>query len=824
MRRAQNPARTSQPTRTLHRARAARATHGVHANRAAVALATTTMAAALVMTTLAAAAAATLLTPRHAAAQTVAIDSVLPKANTVYGDLDPNTPGVQFIWCVADTFTPYTAGDSSTQAGFLDWFGYVPDNTAYPTYTEVRVDSATAATLPSACSAYQVGKTTTLPKGRYSFYSIAQVTEQAGTPLTAVDTATIDSVWLYPSPAHIAFANDITGAPDPRDTIYTANSGPPLTVATDLGPAQPIEVTWLYTPFGASAPVDSLYPWTAYTDSTGMAPVYGEFGFYDGDGIYTVIASSDSVPGTFPAARDTMVYIYTSAGLNMQVLQPDSGGVYPTAFEVYGKVAPGTKLRISCGCTESGDTTVAAADSTWTFGTVHFDTAGVTIYYTDPATDFFGGYVQVPFTFTTNQPPTATITQPSKDTTVIVGDTVAFSGTGTDPDGTIAGYAWDFGDGGQATTATTTHAYASAGVDTVLFRVTDNVGATSPADTVIVTVVPNQPPTATITSPSQDTTVFVGDTLTFNGTGTDPDDSVVSYLWDLGGGNEVAGQTVRYAYPAAGVDTVLLRVTDSRGATSVPDTVIVTVVANQPPTATITSPSQDTTVAGGDTITFSGTGTDPDGTVVSYAWRFGDGGQATGANATHVFTNGGTFTVTLVVTDDRGATSAPDSVHVTVITVNRPPTVTITAPSQDTTVSVGDTIHLAATAFDPDGDSTTIQWLVRDTTRTGATTSVVYGLAGTDTVQARAIDANGAMSAWAVRVLTVVGRGPNVDRTSPGSALRVDGHDVVFVIKAMTTQNLLADVNGDGVVNDADLQAVLAAFGTIPPDPTQEAR
>ncbi len=774
-----------------------------------------------VRTLIAAIAAATLLAPRHAAAQTVVIDSVRPRPNTVYGDLDPNTPGVQFNWCIADSIALFNSTDSFTQTGFLDWFGYTPDNTAYPRSTVTRVDAGTVETVPAPCLDSQVGNVATLPKGVYSFHAIAQLDEQAGSnTLTAVDTAIIDSVYLYPSPAHIAFANPYTDAPLTQDTIYTSSSAPRMTIATDLGPAQGITVSGFYTPFDSTTPTGTIFPTTAYTDSTSMAPVYGEFGFYDGDGIYTIIAASDSVPGTFAPARDTMVYVYTSAGLNMQVLQPDSGGVYPTAFEVYGKVAPGTIVRLSCGCTESGDSTIAASDSTWSLGTVHFDTAGVYIYWHEP-TSPFGGYLKIPFTFSANQPPTATITQPSRDTTVIVGDTVTFSGTGTDPDGTIAGYLWDMGGGTEVSGQTVRYAFASAGVDTVLFRVTDNVGATSPADTVIVTVVPNQPPIATITAPSQDTTVFAGDTITFSGTGTDPDGTVAGYLWDLGGGNEVAGQTVRHAYPSAGVDTVLLRVTDNRGATSVPDTVIVTVVANQPPTATITVPSQDTTVAGGDTITFAGTGTDPDGTVVAYAWSFGDGGQATGATATHAFTTGGTFTVTLVVTDDRGATSAPDSVHVTVVTVNRPPTITITEPSRDTTVTVGETIHLAATAADPDGDSTTIQWLVRDTTRTGATTSVVYRLAGTDTVQARAIDSNGAASAWAIRVLTVVGRGPNVDRTSPGSALRVDGHDVVFVIKAMTTQNLLADVNGDGVVNEADLQAVLDAFGTIPPDPTQ---
>jgi len=760
-----------------------------------------------------------------AAGQVLAVDSVLPKPNTVYGDLDPNTAGVQFAWCIADTYTPLDTTNTYAQTGYLDWTGYLPDNTAYPYYVEVRVDSANASTRPSQCSAYQVGNTSTLGKGMYDFNAITRVTEQAGTPVTSVDTVTIDSVYLYPSPAHIAFGNYWDGQADPRDTIYTANSAPSIDVMTDLGSGQAIKVYGYYTPFGASAPTSTIFPWTAYTDSTGWAPVYGEFGFYDGDGIYTVIAESDSVPGTFAPATDTMTYILTASGLNMQVLQPDSGGVYPTSFEVYGKVAPGSTLRLSCACAQSGDTTVSARDSTWTFGTVQFDTAGVTVYYSDPAAIFGGGYVQVPFTFTTNQPPTATITAPSKDTTVFVGDAVTFGGTGSDPDGTVVGYLWDLGGGNEMAGQTVRYAYPSAGVDTVLFRVTDNKGATSPPDTVIVTVVANQPPTATITQPSKDTTVFAGDTVTFSGTGSDPDGTVVGYLWDLGGGNEMAGQTVRHAYPSAGVDTVLLRVTDDRGATSSADTVIVTVVANQPPTATITVPSKDTTVSGGDAISFAGTGTDPDGNVVGYAWQFGDGGQATGSSTTHTFTNGGTFAVTLVVTDDRGATSPPDSVSVTVVTVNQPPSVAITEPARDTTVTVGETIHLVATATDPDGDATTIRWQVgADTSRTGPTTSVVYSVAGTDTVRARATDANGATSGWAVRVLTVVGRGPNVDRTAPGSGQRVDGHDVVFVLAALTTQNPLADTNGDGVVDDTDVQAVLSAFGTIPQSPTQEPR
>ena len=59
----------------------------------------------------------------------------------------------------------------------------------------------------------------------------------------------------------------------------------------------------------------------------------------------------------------------------------------------------------------------------------------------------------------------------------------------------------------------------------------------------------------------------------------------------------------------------------------------------------------------GRTVTFSGAGSsDPDGTIAGYAWSFGDGTTGTGATPSHTYAADGTFTVTLTVTDDDGAT------------------------------------------------------------------------------------------------------------------------------------------------------------------------
>ncbi|MBG6180771.1 PKD repeat protein [Arthrobacter sp. CAN_A1] len=69
-------------------------------------------------------------------------------------------------------------------------------------------------------------------------------------------------------------------------------------------------------------------------------------------------------------------------------------------------------------------------------------------------------------------------------------------------------------------------------------------------------------------------------------------------------------------------------------------------------------------------VSVDGSGSsDSDGTVAGYAWTFGDGGTATGVNASHTFGAAGTYPVRLTVTDDDGATHS----RTTDVTVTAPP-------------------------------------------------------------------------------------------------------------------------------------------------------
>ncbi|PVX24545.1 MAG: hypothetical protein CW691_07460, partial [Candidatus Bathyarchaeum sp.] len=248
-----------------------------------------------------------------------------------------------------------------------------------------------------------------------------------------------------------------------------------------------------------------------------------------------------------------------------------------------------------------------------------------------------------------NRPPTADFSSPS---IVYTGEVVDVDASASyDADGYITSYSWDFGDGTTGSGVTASHSYVDDGEYTIMLTVTDNKG-TSDTKTATITV-QNRPPVADLTTSGA--TINKQETVTFDASPSyDPDGTIVAYSWNFGDGNTATGVSVSHSYENSNVYTVTLTVTDNDGAK---DTTTATkTVTNQSPVAIFTESAE--TVDAEDSISFDATESyDPDGTIVIYTWDFGNGNTATGITTDHTYTQAGTYTVTLTVTDNDGATN-----------------------------------------------------------------------------------------------------------------------------------------------------------------------
>lgn len=135
--------------------------------------------------------------------------------------------------------------------------------------------------------------------------------------------------------------------------------------------------------------------------------------------------------------------------------------------------------------------------------------------------------------------------------------------------------------------------------------------------------------------------------------------------------------------------------------------------SNNPPQA---NAGANKTSKVGQSVSFNGSSsTDSDGTIISYAWAFGDGGSSAGSTVSHVYSSPGTYTVSLTVTDNNGATNTDTAIAIITEDSTTPPATTNNPPKadagSDTKVKVGEAVHFdASKSTDPDGTITKYAW------------------------------------------------------------------------------------------------------------------
>ena len=409
---------------------------------------------------------------------------------------------------------------------------------------------------------------------------------------------------------------------------------------------------------------------------------------------------------------------------------------------------------------------------------------------------------------TVTQAPTANA-GPNKSITLPVNATT-LNGSGSDADGTISSYSWSKVSGPSATLTNGNTANLSLSnllEGTYVFRltVTDDDALTG-SDDVIVTVLPpvvNTPPVANA-GPDKVLTLPTN-SLNINGSGSDNDGGIITYLWTKLSGpsatiTNATQAVVTISNLVEGKYTFRLTVTDDQGATATDD-VKVTVNAqtvNQPPVA---NAGPDKTISlPANTTSLSGSGSDADGSIAFYSWTkiSGPAVNISGANtATADLTNlvEGGYVFRLTVTDNMGST-ASDDVNVTVLgeDVNVSP-VADAGANEVITLPVN-SITLFGGASDSDGSIVSYEWTKVSgpsavlTNASTATLSVSSMLAGTYVFRLTVTDNDGAIDSDEVRV--------KVNGVATNQAPVADaGND-----QTITLPTSIATLNGSG--SDAD--------------------
>ncbi len=307
-----------------------------------------------------------------------------------------------------------------------------------------------------------------------------------------------------------------------------------------------------------------------------------------------------------------------------------------------------------------------------------------------------------------NEPPTA---DAGGNIFGIVGQAVTFDGSASeDPDaGDELTYEWDFGDGETAEGETVEHTYSTTDLYTVSLTVTDKRDESDTHEVfAVIDLIVNSAPLASA-GLTKVIETNVGEAVSFDATeSTDYDGDAISYLWNFGDGATSTAATPIHTYTDYGVYQVSVTVTDTAGNTDVDS---LSVLVNAYPVAYISEPSvSPLAVRTNTTIAFRGTNSgDPDGTIVSFDWDFGDGTSMNGQSVIRSFADPGTYTVTLTVTDDDGV-SLTDTTEV--IVENRPP---VADAGPNRYMAVGDTLNLdGAASSDEDGDIVSYDWEVAD--------------------------------------------------------------------------------------------------------------
>ena len=337
---------------------------------------------------------------------------------------------------------------------------------------------------------------------------------------------------------------------------------------------------------------------------------------------------------------------------------------------------------------------------------------------------------------TSNAAPVVGLTSPVASATLKVNTPVTINASASDPDGSVAKVVFYVGDtilnDDLEFPYTTTWTPTSPGRYSLSARVYDDKGRYTISTVVPVTVADpaSGAPTVSITSPTASTAVL-GTDITLVATASDPDGSVASVQFyvdgkPVGGALTSPPYSYTWAPSSAGIYSVTARAIDNLGNQTDSAVRTFTVSTGVAPVVTITAPALNASYASGTSVVFSATVTDANDKVASVVFLLDDVVEATLTASPYLITRTITaaraHTFTVRATDAAGnITTSPARIFT--IRNNQIPTVSLVTPSVTTSIKVGTSLQLEASAKDNDGTIAQLDFLVNDQLLAGTNTA-----------------------------------------------------------------------------------------------------
>jgi Bacterial Ig domain len=566
-------------------------------------------------------------------------------------------------------------------------------------------------------------------------------------PLSTSTVYPFAASWLPTTPGTFVLTAIAT------DNLGNTGMSPPITVTVGTGTAPTVTIV---SPAAGSIGVN--LPQTILATATSTTGVIASVEFFvnnlslgtDATFPYTM-AWTPTALGKYSltaVAKDNVGNTVTSAPVVMTVGSGSSPIVSITSPLDGSAYGVGTSLKISANATDPDGTIASvqflangvpqgAAVTASPFTTSWTPSSPGNYVLVAIATDNSGNQTTstaVNVSIGVNAPPTVSITSPAPGLTFGLGSAVILAAQAADVDGSVTSVRF-FANGQAVGTASSAPYLVSwnpqaAGNYSITAQATDDFGNVTTSTAVSVTINSNGAPAVVFSSPAVGSVFGVGTQITLNATAAGGNGPIAQVQFFVNGKSLFVDTSAPYSASwtpvAAGTYSLVAVATDSAGISTTSAVLAVAITGVNAPTVTLTNPSAAMKITAGTAVSLAANATSFNSTVAGV--RFLANGFVIGAvsaspyTASWTPTAAGTYSIVAEATDAVGnvATTAP--VVVTVI-ANLPPIVALTAPGNGTVLRVSNGVTLRATASDPDGTVSQVQFVANGVTV--GTTSVV---------------------------------------------------------------------------------------------------